>query len=171
MIWRLAWPGSGRAGRRGQGLVEVALVLPVFLLILMILLDFGRVVFAQQVLNQDAREATRAGSLSVGQLKTPDDWVARYAAIRAAAKKMSVGVTLSDADIVGDVGACPIPLPPDPTTLGHCFYPDGFLSAAVDPGAVRVHITVQLPILTPIISHIFGGSVTLTGSSDAEIHS
>jgi len=153
-------------------------MLPVFLLLVMILFDFGRVIYAQQVLNQDAREATRIGSLSVGDLTNDTMWLARYNAIRAAAKKTSVGVTISDTNIKGAVGDCqdPDPLvtadaPNDPTTPGFCFYPEGFLSAAIDPGSIEVHISAQIPILTPLISNILGGSMTLTGSSDAQIHS
>ena len=174
---KLCAPSAGRDGHRGQSLVEVALILPVFLFILMILFDFGRVVYSQQVLNQDAREATRIGSLSVGVLTDDARWLARYDAIRAAAKKTSVGVDVADIDIKGATGDCRTPLGPptevpnDPRTPGFCFYPDGYLSAAIDPGAIEVHITAVIPILTPIISNILGGSITLTGSSNAQIHS
>lgn len=168
-------PCAERDGHRGQSLVEVALVLPVFLMILMILFDFGRVVYAQQVLNQDAREATRIGSLSVGVLTDDSKWLARYDDIRAAAKKTSVGVDVDVRDIKGATGDCQqgnlSDVPNDPTTPGFCFYPDGYLSAAIDPGAIEVHITAVIPILTPIISNILGGSITLTGSSEAQIHS
>jgi len=162
----------------GQSLLEVALILPALLLLVMILFDFGRVIYAQQVLNQDAREATRIGSLSVGDLTSDALWLARYDAIRAAAKKSSVGVTFTDSAIKGAPGDCQDvdPLvttdsPNDPTTPGFCFYPDGFLSAAIDPGSIEVHITAEIPIITPLISNILGGSMTLTGSSDAQIHS
>lgn len=155
------------------------MILPVFLLIVMILFDFGRVIYSQQVLNQDAREGTRIGSLAVGDLKDSAAWLARYAAIRAAAKKASVGLNVTDADIRGASGNCQTgdperadtDVPTDPATPTFCFYPDGYLSAAIDPGAIEVHVTAVIPIITPLISSILGGSVTLTGTSDAQIHS
>jgi Flp pilus assembly protein TadG len=165
----------GRSAERGQSLLEVALIMPVFMLLLMILFDFGRVIYSQQVLDQDAREATRIGSLSVGDLTSDALWLARYAAIRAAAQRTSVGVAIPDTAISGETGDCqtglPSDVPNDPTTPGFCFYPDGYLSAAVDPGSIVVHVTAQIPIVTPLISNILGGSITLTGSSDAQIHS
>ena len=171
---------------RGQSLVEVALVLPIFLLLVLLLVDFGRIVYVQTTLNQDAREATRVGSVSVGSLTTSDDWLARYRAIRLAAKSTSVAVTVADAQVTGaQMSAwscdpldppcprtdCPAPLPADPVAAGYCFYPDGYLSAAIDPGNVYVRITIQFQILTPIISNILGGTLTLSGASQAQIHS
>ena len=44
---------------RGQTLVEFALVLPIFLLILFALIDVGRWVYAQNSLNEATREAAR----------------------------------------------------------------------------------------------------------------
>ena len=43
----------------GQGLVEIALVLPVFLLILFGILDVGRAVYTNSTLSQAAREGAR----------------------------------------------------------------------------------------------------------------
>jgi hypothetical protein len=168
---------SGLNPQRGQSMVEVALIVPALLLLMMILFDFGRVIWAQQVLDQDAREATRVGSLSVGNLTTDPMWVDRYSKVRQAAKASSVGVNIPDSAIKGAAGDCrPDPLvttdlPNDTFSPGFCFYPEGFLSAAIDPGSIEVHITAQIPIITPLISNILGGSITLTGSSDTQIHS
>ena len=52
-------PFRHRSRWRGQALVEFALVLPIFLLILMTLLDFGRVIYAQHTINQDAAGGAR----------------------------------------------------------------------------------------------------------------
>lgn len=48
-----------RRSQRGQSLVEVALVLPILLLILMGIFDVGRAVFAMNAVTNAAREATR----------------------------------------------------------------------------------------------------------------
>lgn len=49
-----------RAGR-GQTLVEVALILPIFLLVLVGIFDFGRAVYANDTISNAAREAVRLG--------------------------------------------------------------------------------------------------------------
>jgi Flp pilus assembly protein TadG len=46
-------------GRKGQSLVEFGLMLPIFLLIVFGIIDFGRAVFAYSTLNSAAREAGR----------------------------------------------------------------------------------------------------------------
>ena len=70
---------------RGQALVEFAFVLPIFLLILFSLIDFGRVIYAQHTINQDAAEGARVGAVSADTLVTNGDFTARYLAIRNAA--------------------------------------------------------------------------------------
>lgn len=55
-IWRLA----GRRHRpKGQGLAEFALVLPLFLLLFMVVVDFGSAVFTYNSLTNAAREGAR----------------------------------------------------------------------------------------------------------------
>jgi len=48
-----------RRGTRGQGLIEFALVIPIFLLLMVSLFDFGRAVFAYNTLTNAAREGAR----------------------------------------------------------------------------------------------------------------
>jgi Flp pilus assembly protein TadG len=48
-----------RPDRRGQSLVEFGLILPIFLLMVFGIVDFGRAVFAYSTLNNAAREAAR----------------------------------------------------------------------------------------------------------------
>lgn len=45
--------------RRGQTLVEFALILPIFVLLLVGVFDFGRAIYAYNTINQAAREAAR----------------------------------------------------------------------------------------------------------------
>jgi hypothetical protein len=52
-------PGPNRGGRRGQALVEFALVIPLFLLLLVALFDLGRAVFTFNTLTNAAREGAR----------------------------------------------------------------------------------------------------------------
>src|SRR5437773_10844519 len=53
-----------RAGERGAAAVEFALVLPLLLLILFGIIDFGRAYNAQVTLTQAAREGVRLAALS-----------------------------------------------------------------------------------------------------------
>ena len=61
------------AGRRplGQALVEFALVLPVFLLIVFGIIDVGRYVYVNNAFNQAAREAARYGSVEQWSYSCP----------------------------------------------------------------------------------------------------
>ena len=55
---------------RGQALVEFALVLPLFVLLLLAIFDFGRVIWARNVLENAAREGARQAIVhgdSIGQ--------------------------------------------------------------------------------------------------------
>jgi len=65
---RKGGPSCFPAGRRhrGQGLLEFALVLPIFLLILMAIIDYGRAFFVYVNLFNAAREGTRFGLVSPG---------------------------------------------------------------------------------------------------------
>ena len=51
-----------RSDGSGQALVEFALVIPIFLLLLFGLIDGGRYVYMSNVLSQAAREAARVGA-------------------------------------------------------------------------------------------------------------
>ena len=50
-----------KGGRRGQTLVEFALILPIFILLLVGIFDFGRAIYAFNTISNAAREAVRVG--------------------------------------------------------------------------------------------------------------
>ncbi|MCM3666350.1 pilus assembly protein [Mesobacillus subterraneus] len=52
-----------RRDERGQSLVETALILPVFLLLLVGILDFGRIMYSYAHLHMAAQETVRMGGL------------------------------------------------------------------------------------------------------------
>ena len=135
-------PGGGRHGN-GQSIAEFAVVLPIFMLVLLILFDFGRVIYAQNAITENARAATRFASVSAPQTDS---------AIRQRARVMPPGVEYPDSAITGDGGS---------------FYPTG----TVEGSRVVVHITIEVPLVTPIISNIVGGSFTLTVTSEDLVHS
>ncbi|SEB79890.1 TadE/TadG family type IV pilus assembly protein [Paenibacillus sp. GP183] len=49
---------------RGQSVVEFALILPIFLLLLVGMLEFGRILYWQTIVNEAAREAARVVALT-----------------------------------------------------------------------------------------------------------
>jgi Flp pilus assembly protein TadG len=52
-------PDPGRRGWCGQSLVELALVLPIILLLFMAIFDFGRAIFAYNTVSNAARDGAR----------------------------------------------------------------------------------------------------------------
>jgi hypothetical protein len=51
-----------RAGEKGQALIELAFVLPIMLVLILIILDFGIALDRREVIAHAAREAARAGA-------------------------------------------------------------------------------------------------------------
>ena len=166
---------NGRArGQGGQTLVEFAFILPIFLLMLMILFDFGRVVYAQHTINQDAREGVRLGIVSTESISTAsvDPFRNRYQEIRDKAQVMAPAVPISDVSIFGAPGDCPSPLPSDPVVPGTCFYPYGVTTGdPATPPIVVVRIEVRVDFITPIIANILGGGMTVTAVAQQLIQS
>jgi Flp pilus assembly protein TadG len=55
--------GAGRDSRKGQALVEFALILPLFLLLLIGMVEFGRAWMTRNIITGAAREAVRVASV------------------------------------------------------------------------------------------------------------
>jgi len=120
-----------RANRRGQTLVEFALILPIFVMLLVGIFDFGRAVYGYNTISNASREAVRIGIV--------DQNVAN---LQAEAVKAAVSLGASPGDV--DVAF----LTPD--LSGTCTSP-------VSVGCV-VEITVhyQYTAATPIIGNLVG---------------
>ena len=73
---------------RGQTLVEFALVIPIFILLLLGLFDIGRAVWNYNTVANAAREAVRVAVVNQDPV-----------AVRDAAKQAGTGLGLTDADI------------------------------------------------------------------------
>jgi Flp pilus assembly protein TadG len=123
--------GRLRRGERGQSLVEFALVLPVFILIIIGLFDLGRAVFAFNTISNASRESVRVAI--VNQTET---------VIEAEAMKQGVSLGLTPSEVtVAYVGH-------DGT--GTCSSPYGV--------GCRAAVTVQYTFVaaTPVIGQIIG---------------
>jgi len=159
----LGRPRDAHRKSRGQALVEFAIVVPIFMLLLFALLDFGRVIYAQQTITQDAREGARVGL--VAALDSPVT-TSTYQRVRDAALKMTPGVTLANANITGAAGVPCTATVTDSISAGTCFFPDGVTCTdSTNPPRVVVNISVTVPLLTPILSNIVGSSFTPTAQS------
>jgi Flp pilus assembly protein TadG len=145
------WDVQSRRPRRtrsrgGQALVEFALVIPVFLLILVALFDLGRAVFAYNTLTNAAREGARIAI--VNQYKP---------SIVARAKQQTAIVELNDPSVV--VGFYQVASDGTPDTSKTCA-----LVAVGCLAVVSFEATYQ-PI-TPFVSNIlFKTGVTFTALS------
>jgi Flp pilus assembly protein TadG len=146
----------GRA--KAQGLVEFALVIPLFLLVLVAVMEFGFFFFVYSSVNSAAREAARFGS-GAGDSGSGVLYYQNCQGIRDAAKRIGFYSGLQDAQIsVGlDQG-------PDTTTnWGHC--PVGQASTtdlAVLGDRIVVRIVVQYD---PIVSMLGFPPITVRAVS------
>ena len=130
--------------RRGQALVEFALVLPIFLLVLVALFDLGRAVFAYNTLTNASREGVR---LAIVNQDT--------ASIIARAKSQTQIIELSDPSVAIDFWQVNI---------------DGSLGTACSPAAVGcvaiVNFEATYRPITPLIADLlFKNGVTFTSTS------
>ena len=130
-----------RTGSRGQSIVELALVLPVLLLLVLIGLDFGRAYLGWVVLNNAARVGADYAALHPAAWGTPGDPVRRgtYEALVRDAR----------ADAGGTLAGC------DDATV-----PAPVFASGVELGDVaEVTLTCRFTPITPLI-----GSVIAAGS-------
>lgn len=157
----------------GQSLVEFALVLPIFLLMVLGLIDIGRFVYLNSTLSQAAREATRVAAVeafwvgkadpncnAVGGPVCPANVTALRADVLAAANRMMAPFgTIADADLYT---SCDDTTPPAPVTTKTCAS-----RKTEDVASVRT-VLVFRPI-TPLISSMFP-SITTSGAATMVIN-
>lgn len=130
----------------GQGLVELALVLPVLLLIFMGIVDFGRAIYAYNSVSNAAREGARVGIVD----QRTGAGGAYNAAIEAANQATALGLSPTDAAQV-------LVTFPDPN--GNC--------PTVSAGCpISVRVQYRFSAITPIIGRIIG---PLTVGSTTEL--
>jgi Flp pilus assembly protein TadG len=161
-------------GRRGQSLVEFAIVIPVFLFAVFGFIDVARLVYLNSTLSQAAREGARTGSVeasyigssdsacgALGGPACPANDAALVTAIQTAANRMMTPF--------GSVGSLYI----------SCVEEDGtpptgsWTSANTCPknsagSLLSVRVTAQFTPITPLLSQLLG--TTLSGSATMTIN-
>jgi Flp pilus assembly protein TadG len=116
-----------RSGERGDSLAEFALVLPVLLLILIAILDFGRAIYAYSVVAHSAREGARRGIILANDSNiSPAD----EADIIAVAENAAVGLDRSQLQVT-------VPAPAEEET-------------------VEVLVRYTFDLVTPLIAEALG---------------
>jgi Flp pilus assembly protein TadG len=138
---------------RGQALVEFALVIPIFLLLVFAIIDTSRYVYTGNALNEAAREAARQGT--VGRLPVDCNGLGRVACVKVLVQHRLTAVTVPTADIT--VICYRIPntgLPPaDGTQADTC-------GATWQGGdLVRVQISTNFTLLTPFMAQALNPTV------------
>jgi len=129
-----------RLGVSGQSLVEFALVVPLFFMLVFGIVDFGRLFFTQMTLQHAMREAGRFG-VTGNHLTDPNDasqMLSRVASIKEVVKKssMGLGVDLNQVNVTSPQGGTTVP--------------------AGGPGQTfTVSLTYTLHLFTPIIGQFF----------------
>jgi hypothetical protein len=191
---RIGW---SRPGQEGQGLVEFAMVLPVFVLAVFGLFDVGRLVYVNSTLSQAAREGARVAATETGWIGlSGNGCVADESAIGAGnpgAHVCPANVAAFDAHIVSAVNHMAVSLGPlnavhiscnagdeaDPAPSGAWSDAPGGggngcrdgagnpIGAVGDLVSVRVDYTYQP--MTPIITSILG-AIGLSGSASMVVH-
>ena len=136
----------GRQGERGQSLVEFALIVPIFILILLGIFDFGRAIVAYNTVNNAAREA---GRLAIVDQTDAD--------VRTEAAERASGLDVAAGAIYIDYRS-----PATPDTAGSCASSLGTDAIVGCIAVVRVPYTYTAA--TPVIGNIVG-TIDVTGET------
>ena len=138
---------------RGQALVEFALVIPLFLLVLFGIVDMSRFVFDGNALNEAAREGARQGS--VAWRPADCNGLTRVACVQILVQHRITGVPVATTDIT--VTCYRIPsngtLPSDGVQADTCN------GTWLGGDLVRVQIATRFTLVTPFIAQFLAPTV------------
>lgn len=119
-------------GREGQALAEFALIFPIFILLLVLVFDFGRAIYAHHTISNAARAGARVAIVdqTIGE-------------IRDKALAQTVGLNPDDIDVPDPDFGCPVGTAPPP----------GGLKIGCE---AEVTVAYAYQPMTPIIGTILG---------------
>lgn len=149
---------SRRKRSRGQALTEFALILPIFVIVLFAIIDFGRYVFTANSLSNAAREGARVGS--VGNRPTECAALSREACVVTVTASRAWGVP--NASVTTTVACERISAgdsTPNPVSVATCRTDD----------LLKVRSQTTFVILTPLIGQ-FIGNLTVSGESRVTVN-
>ncbi|HHY05466.1 MAG TPA: pilus assembly protein [Clostridia bacterium] len=124
-----------RGQGKGQALVEMALLLPLLLLLLFGIIEFGRVMSASLIVTHGAREG------------------ARYGAVGATDSEIVTSIQTKSAAVLYD--------PEDPTKLAIEIERTG----PIKGGDIEVKVSYAVTLYLPLIPELTGNPLTVVGTS------
>ncbi len=148
---------------RGQALVEVALILPIFFYVVFAIIDFG-IAFGRYVeLTNAAREAARYASIFPLNLDSTCTGAADPNNIKYAVKSNAIGVTGISNGSVTISYESPATNPPTVYAASSCGTNSQY---AASPNYIRVSIAYSYVPFTPFLNVLFpSGALTISASS------
>jgi hypothetical protein len=156
-----------RSRGRGQALVEFALVLPIFLLILFGLIDIGRYVYVSNAFAEAARDAARSGAVEQWKYNCPSSVPVgsqdRLTCTKAIAQDRLVGYTFDPAATASWVKCFDPTTAQNPVLADDCSASD-FLVVHLSSGTGAN----RFQFLTPIIGQLIAPP-TITGEARVEV--
>lgn len=137
-------PSTARRRRaRGQSVVELALVVPVLLLLTLVAIDFGRIFLGWVNLQQMTRIAANHAAENASAWGTPGD---------PAERNKYQNKVKNDARLIN----CVLPEP----------IPDPIIPGGIHLGApVTVGLSCEFSVITPVISNIVGGTILVSAET------
>jgi PKD repeat protein len=143
-----------RAKSRGQALVETALVLPLFVLLLLITIDFGRIYFSYIQINNAAREGANYAAVDP----------ANNLAIAAAAKQET------DAQAQGGESAIQIPAPVCKDPAGTVIACSTAKDLGSGPGnTITVTVNETFSFITPFVNNFWANNFTMSTAATSTV--
>jgi hypothetical protein len=163
-------------GRTGQGLVEFALVLPVFLLIVLALFDTGKGVFTYNSIGQAAREGARLAAVEVSWIGAsgvnctapvcPPDTASLRSDVVTALNRMTVGLgAIPSANVFIHCHAAGTDTPASTASWNDC----AGANALGNVVTVRVDYTYQ-PIIGVFFRWATAGTMALTADTTMAVN-
>ena len=135
---------------RGQSLVELAVALPILILLLLGTVDFGMAIFSYSMLRDAAQEGAFYGSFNPAN-KAEIENRTRNISPRGEDEVFSSPVNLRDMDLVNV----------DVQTLGQAC--QGITNGATN--SVQVSVSYKYHVLMPFIGPVLGTTIPLTGTA------
>ncbi len=92
----IKWKELSKTDRRGAAVVEMALILPIFFMVVLGIVEFGRAMMVAQIVTNAAREGAREAILSGSTNQAISDQVATYLndTCQVAASDVTVTITI-----------------------------------------------------------------------------
>ena len=139
---------------RGQSAVEFAMSLPVFFVLICGVMDFGRMFFVQENIQQAVEQGARYASTGVHESGTNPSTGQSYTRIQ------------SITNYITQQAAIPIRMGASLSGISVSSVQGGSGSAGGPQDIETITVTATIPLMTPFISHFFpNGTYTFTASA------